>query len=175
MPCVSDGLARCATPYHEEEAFRTLCASQINDWNAMRASSTRGLVVRWRPNKALGMQVNQHGIGHLLSAAYRIHALCLLLRRRCHVDLYGVSALSDYFHFYDGGLWSTDEDVLNMYRQHGRVASVSLNCRMDETEIPCDTLELSHLFSRCRHTPEPWHALGQVRRDSPEACCRSKR
>ena len=73
----------------EAESFATRCHSKALRWQRLRrwARFRRGLVVtlRWRP-KSLH---SAWGVGHLLIAAYELHAACLLrLRRYCYLQLF---------------------------------------------------------------------------------------
>lgn len=108
----------CATD-GDERATREKCGADFAVWDAVRSASGHGLLVRWKPSPSLGVGLAQYGLGHLLHAAYRLHALCIELGRTCHIDLYG-TPLADYFGYADQRMSSWAADASTVREAYGR-------------------------------------------------------
>lgn len=112
----------CNDDESEEAVFRAHCGSKVEQWDAMRRllRGRRGLVLRW--HALFGKSAGSHGIGtgHLLEVAFRMHALCLMLRRYCYVELYDTE-YQVYFGYADGQSWAPEPQELLLYRTHHHI------------------------------------------------------
>lgn len=121
----------------EPTVFRSRCGAKLARWAALRRAwrHKRGLAITWRPSKRRqpgGMPANLHGAGLLLGAVYRLHALCMRVRRYCYISLYDTN-FERYFGYADNGTsseqlhmsWAPRADELAKYAS---VARVTLPC-----------------------------------------------
>ena len=90
-------------------------ASMID--RSLRWRGERALFIQWRLRS--GLQ-NQLGVGHMLLAACRLHALCFRVRRYCYLELYDLE-LEDYFSFAHGGRWKWSGGEAARYKTSARL------------------------------------------------------
>ena len=106
----------------EETVFRERCGAQAARWSAdlVRWRNVRGLAVEWVELSA--KRPNVWGVGHLLPAVYRLHALCMQLQRFCHVRVYD-SHIEHSFRYADanGTSWAADAASLSAYTTVKRI------------------------------------------------------
>jgi len=113
----------------EREVFFSRCAQTIAEMDVLRRRLRfrRALVVEWDPDYRLGVWKNMWGAGHLLMLVFRVHELCLQLRRYCYVRIYDAQ-YEKYFAYPDGSTWDpADLEV----RQYGRPRTFALRAFKD--------------------------------------------
>ena len=94
--------SRDADMCDDEKAFRAHCRERLSSWEDLLVSSRhhRGLAIRWEPHPPFGIHQNSWGVGHLLIVVFRLHTICLKLRRMCYIDMYG-EKIATYFTYAD--------------------------------------------------------------------------
>ena len=124
----------------EERSFRKKCARQITHLDTVlsQARYRRGIVIEWDGSRGLGSFGGVWGVGHMLTLAYRLHALAFRLRRFCYLRLYD-AAYEDYFTFANTDRWSwkaTKEELSSYERPPpGEGAArriIALNCTLEQ-------------------------------------------
>jgi hypothetical protein len=99
----------------EAQRFATTCSERIRGIDALRAQThcRRALSITYVVGRG-SLNASGLGIGHLLTAAYRLHSLCIALRRYCFVKVYG-SELHRFLSYPDGRTWAPTESALRCY------------------------------------------------------------
>ena len=124
----------------EAHAFRTQCASAIAGYDEALAQARyrHALIIEWEPSKRLGVYAGTWGVGHMLTLAYRLHAMCFRLRRYCYLQLFD-SAYEDYFTYANEERWSWKASDVEMQNYPGARRNwhevrrvVHLNCSLEQ-------------------------------------------
>jgi hypothetical protein len=114
----------------EAATFRSRCAATIAQLDVLLNETRfqRGLVIDWKPHARLGIPFNTWGVGHMLTLAYRLHAMCFRLRRYCYLRLYD-SGYEEYFTFTNGWEWAIPgRRLLRRYAAMSDWQHLRMNC-----------------------------------------------
>lgn len=129
--------------------FNSLCGAKAAMWTSQRQGWPLLVVHLSNPR---GAGYNNLGTGQIMSAALRLHAMCLRLQRACHLQLYS-SGAAKYFGYADGSSW--DVKAVEDRRNLSHWKNISISVSQAKMAVSGRYVE-ANLYKRLRNETHPF-------------------